>query len=213
MLEVIEKANREITIKDCLSMTSGLPYNCDSDQSSKDVAKVFDELDKRLYSDNPMTTLEMVKKLGGCHLVICNHMDAEIVFESGGAGLFSTIEDYKEFTQMLLHNGEWKGRTYLAPKTVEYMTNCHLQQWQRKYLLDWESLAGFDYGNLMRIMTEPSLAVMNCSMGEYGWDGWLGPYFANLPNEDVTFLMMMQRKDTGTFTLTRKLRNALAACF
>lgn len=153
MLEVIEKANREITIKDCLSMTSGLPYNCDSDQSSKDVAKVFDELDKRLYSDNPMTTLEMVKKLGGCHLGICNHMDAEISFESGGAGHFSTIEDYKEFTQMLLHNGEWKGRTYLAP------------------------------------------------------------YFANLPNEDVTFLMMMQRKDTGTFTLTRKLRNALAACF
>lgn len=68
MLEVIGKANREITIKDCLSMTSGLPYNCDPDQSSKDVAKVFDELDKRLYSDNPMTTLEMVKKLGGCHL-------------------------------------------------------------------------------------------------------------------------------------------------
>lgn len=285
-----EKAIREITIKDCLSMTSGLPYNCDPDQSSKDVARVYDELDKRLYSDNPMTTLEMVKKLGGCHLAfqpgeqwrygtsadvlgavievasemtfgefltkeffeplgmkdtgfsvpkeslgrlttayektneglieyhgchlgICNHMDTKIAFESGGAGLCSTIEDYKEFTQMLLHNGEWKGRIYLAPKTVEYMTNCHLQQWQRKYLLDWESLAGFDYGNLMRVMTEPSLAVMNCSVGEYGWDGWLGPYFANLPNEDVTFLMMMQRKDTGTFTLTRKLRNALAACF
>ena len=31
-------------------------------------------------------------------------MDADkIAFESGGAGLVSTIESYKHFTQMLLH--------------------------------------------------------------------------------------------------------------
>ena len=110
---------------------------------------------------------------------------------------------------MLLHNGEWKGRTYLAPKTVEYMTNCHLQQWQRKYLLDWESLAGFDYGNLMRIMTEPSLAVMNYSMGEYGWDGWLGPYFSNHPGCNITFLAGIQLTDAGTTPTVRKLRNVV----
>lgn len=75
----------------------------------------------------------------------------------------------------------------------------------------WESLAGYTYGNLMRVLTDPSLAVYNGFMGEYGWDGWLGPYFANIPQEDLVFLMMVQLRDAGTFSLTRRLRNVLAA--
>lgn len=281
-------ANRKVTIKDCLSMTSGLTYNCDPDPASKDAARVFDELDKRLYSNNPMSTMEVASKLGegrlafqpgeswrygvsadilgavievasgmhfgeflkkeffeplgmfdtdfrvepskrdrltkvyektaeglieyhGNHLGICNHMDADIRFESGGAGLVSTIADYKHFAQMLMNRGTYNGKTYLANATVEYMTGCRLYPYQQTAMMGWESLAGYNYGNLMRIMTDPSLAILNGSMGEYGWDGWLGPYFSNIPKEDVTFLMMVQLKDSGTFTLTRKLRNVLAA--
>lgn len=62
------KAKRSVTVKDCMNMTSGLPYGCDPDPSSRDVGKVFDELDRRLYSDNPMTTVELAKRLGGCRL-------------------------------------------------------------------------------------------------------------------------------------------------
>lgn len=283
-----ETADRQVTIKDCLSMTSGLTYNCDPDPASRDAALVYDELDQRLYSDNPMTTMEMAQKMGqgrlafqpgegwrygtsadilgavveaasgvrfgeflkreffeplnmkdtdfrldaskrdrlttvyeatadglieyhGNHLGICNHMDADIQFESGGAGLVSTIADYQHFAQMLMNRGTYRGRTYLAPSTVAYMTGCRLYPHQQVMMRGWESLAGYSYSNLMRVMTEPSLAVMNGSQGEYGWDGWLGPYFANMPYDDTTFLLMVQLKDSGTFTLTRKLRNVLAA--
>ena len=48
---------------------------------------------------------------------------------------------------------------------------------------------------------------MIASEGEYGWDGWLGMYFANFPKEDLTILMGTQKRDSGTFSLTRKLRN------
>lgn len=282
------KADRPVTVKDCMSMTSGLPYCYDSDGSSKDLKKVFDELDERLYSQNPMTTMEFAQKAGKCRLAfqpgekwrygisadilgavveaasgisfgqfldkefftplgmkdtgffvpqekmdrlttvyettenglkeymgnnlgIVNHMDTKIAFESGGAGLVSTIEDYKRFTQMLLQRGSYQGVSCLAPRTVDYMTNCHLLPNQQLCVDTWENLAGFTYGNLMRIMTDTSLGVLNGSLGEYGWDGWLGPYFSNMPKEDITFLMMIQKTDAGTFTLTRKLRNALAA--
>ncbi len=57
-------AVRQVTIKDCLSMTSGLAYNCDPDPASRAAALVYDELDRRLYSDDPMTTMEMASKLG-----------------------------------------------------------------------------------------------------------------------------------------------------
>lgn len=284
------KAKRSITVKDCMNMTSGLPYGCDPDPSSCDVGKVFQELDERLYTDNPMTTVELAKHLGRCrldfqpgegwrygtsadvlgavvevasgmrfgeflekeffkplgmkdtgfyvpdskkdrlavvyestdnglveyhgnHLGICNHMDAKIAFESGGAGLVSTLEDYRRFTQMLMQKGSFEGKEILAPKTVSYLTSCHLQPQQQIMMKDWENLYGFSYGNLMRVLVDPSLTIFNGSVGEYGWDGWLGPYFANMPKDDMTFLMMVQRKDSGTFTLTRKLRNALAAAF
>lgn len=282
-----QPANRQITIKDCMNMTSGLTYGGD-DPAAKDVEKLCTEIIDRLYSEHPMTTLEFAKKLAGCriafqpgtewrygtsadllgavvevasgmrfseylqkeffgplgmtdtgfsvpadkrdrlaviyettpdgliefhenHLGICNHMDADILFESGGAGLVSTIQDYQKFTQMLLNNGTYNGKEYLAPKTVAYLTGCTLLPHQQAYMEGWDNLPGFSYGNLMRVMVDPSLAVINGSAGEYGWDGWLGPYFSNMPEHNCTFLMMVQKRDAGTFTLTRKLRNVLAA--
>ena len=116
----------------------------------------------------------------------------------------------KKFAQMLLQKGTYQGKQYLSSKTVEFMTTAHLLPHQQKDLI-WDNLPGFTYGNLLRIMTDTSLGVLNGSLGEYGWDGWLGPYLSNMPKEDVTFLLMVQKTDAGTFTLTRKLRNALAA--
>ena len=49
------------------------------------------------------------------------------------------------------------------------------------------------------------------SRGEYGWDGWLGPYFANLPELNATLLIAMQRTNSGTFSLTRRIRNIVLA--
>ena len=61
----------------------------------------------------------------------------------------------------------------------------------------------------MRIMKEPGRAVTLGGKGEYGWDGWLGCYFSNAPEENMTILMMTQKKDAGTFSMTRKLRNVI----
>ena len=59
----------------------------------------------------------------------------------------------------------------------------------------------------MRIMTAPEKAGLIGSPGEYGWDGWLGAYFCNSPQDGLTILFMIQKKDAGTMTITRKLRN------
>ena len=66
------------------------------------------------------------------------------------------------------------------------------------------------YEDLMRRCIAPEEHRNLCTYGEYGWDGWLGMYFVNLPKENITLLIGMQKKDAGTFTLTRKLRNV---CF
>lgn len=145
----------------------------------------------------------------GIHLGIQNTMEFPPAFESGGAGLVSTIDDYAKFAQMLLNKGSFNGKQILREKTVEFFTSHVLDEAQQKGFDEWIGLEGFTYGNLMRVMKEPGRAVTLSSKGEYGWDGWLGCYFANVPKENLTILLMTQKKDAGTFPMTRKLRNII----
>lgn len=147
----------------------------------------------------------------GCNLGVQNKMELPPAFESGGAGLCSTIDDYAAFTQMLLGGGCYRGVRILSPKTVEYMTTAHVTPAQQKGVDGWLSLAGYTYGNLMRVMTDPGAAAGMGSMGEYGWDGWLGTYMMNDPANDLTLLIMQQLTDSGTTAYTRRIRNALFA--
>ena len=129
-------------------------------------------------------------------------------FESGGAGLVSTIWDYSRFAAMLLNHGEFEGARILSPQSVEFFTNGELMPWQQDDMWrSWEALSGYTYGNLMRVMKNPGMALVNGTKGEYGWDGWLGTYFSNFPGSKVAILLMIQKKDAGTTPLTRKLRN------
>ncbi len=143
----------------------------------------------------------------GNHLAIRND-GGENAFESGGAGLFSTLDDYRLFTSMLLNGGNAEnGRQILRPGTVRYLTSGKLSPQQQEYFDRWRGLSGHSYGNLNRVMTDPSQAATIGHKGEYGWDGWLGVYFSNDPERRQTMLLMLNQKDYGTSRLTRQLRN------
>ena len=130
-------------------------------------------------------------------------------FESGGAGLFSTVDDYARFGQMLLNNGKFGNKQILTPNSIKYLTSGRLNKDQQIDFDNWQGLEGFTYGNLMRVLDDPSQASIIGSKGEYGWDGWLGAYFVNDPSTKTTFIMLVQRFDYGTGPLTRKLRNII----
>lgn len=152
----------------------------------------------------------MLKPYVGNHLGIINAMDRKPTFESGGAGLVSTIDDYAKFAQMLLNNGSFEGKQILKPTTVAFMTNKQLMSAQQvAFEKSWNYLAGYSYGCLMRVMKNPAQAMGLSHLGEYGWDGWLGAYFMNSPKHNLTILFMMQKKDAGTTAITRKLRNLI----
>lgn len=143
----------------------------------------------------------------GNNLGIIQKMDRQPAFESGGAGLVSTIDDFSKFALMLMNGGTYNGVQIMLPGTVKYLTTQTLNEEQYKGFATWETLAGHSYGNLMRIMTDTTKAGTIGSLGEYGWDGWLGCYFCNCPGDGLTFLFMTQKTDAGTMEITRKLRN------
>ncbi len=149
-----------------------------------------------------------IKQDFGNHLIVRSDGNPN-AFESGGAGLLSTLDDYMHFGQMLLGNGTYKGKEILTPETVHYLTHTSLTPMQQKAFDNWQGLEGHTYGNLMRIMTDPEQAVIIGHKGEYGWDGWLGAYFMNDPSTQTTFIMLTQMHDYATGALTRKLRNII----
>ena len=146
------------------------------------------------------------KELNGDHLIIRKDGDKN-AFESGGAGLFSTLDDYSHFAQMLLNGGTYKGKEILTPATVRFMTESAVMEGPQHAFDNWYGLEGHTYSNLMRILVDPAKALIIGNKGEYGWDGWLGAYFMNDPESRTTLLMMTQMRDYGTGHLTRRLRN------
>lgn len=282
-------ARRNMLVKDLLCMTSGMSYG-GGDAAGQEVWRVLEDMDKRLYTDNAMTTMEFAAKIGGCglsfnpgeqwmygtsadilgaviqkvtgmsygeflkkeifeplgmkdtgffisedkkdrvadvyektsegirlyetnHLGIRYHVSFEPpAFESGGAGLLSTVDDYSRFATMLLQGGEYEGKRILQPETVSFMTTGKLLPWQQESLWkSWDAMAGYTYGNLLRVMENPGMAYFMTWKGEYGWDGWLGTYFCNSPSNKVTILMSCQRRDGGTMDVTKRIRNVIGA--
>jgi CubicO group peptidase (beta-lactamase class C family) len=146
------------------------------------------------------------------YLGIRNDMAGAPAFESGGAGLVSTVDDYMKFCLMLLQEGRFCGKQILNRETVRFMRSAHIDgPVQNRFLMRLGHLSGYTYGNLMRIMVNPEDAVSFGSRGEYGWDGWLGTYMMIDPANKLAFVYMQQRTDCGTTCYTRRLRNALYA--
>ena len=141
------------------------------------------------------------------NLGISNEMKQYPAFESGGAGLASTIDDYARFTQMLLNRGTLDGKRILSERTAQFMTCGKLEKCQQQTFDDWIGMDGFSYANLVKVMHEPERACMMCSKGNYGWDGWLGTNMINDPVENMTILIMHQKVDSGTTEYTRRIHN------
>jgi len=117
-------------------------------------------------------------------------------FESGGAGLVSTIEDYSKFACMLAGRGEFNGVRLFSEETFSYMNTPQLSDKQLTGM--WDRLSGYNYGNFMRILVNPELSQLKTVKGEFGWDGWTGTFVAADPENNIVCLYFTQICGAGT---------------
>lgn len=119
-------------------------------------------------------------------------MTEEGGFESGGGGLFSTVDDYTRFARMLLNRGELNGVRILRPETVDMMTRNQLTQAQRLGCT-WADENGYGYGFQMRVMMDPKQSAIHESIGSFGWNGLAGVSMRIDPVRRTTLLFGIQR--------------------
>lgn len=131
-----------------------------------------------------------------------------LLFESGGAGLVSTMEDYSHFARMMLNGGNYKGRQILKPETIALMSRNHLTQ-EQKIRFDWDSVRGHGYGFLVRVLQDPQKAQTHATPGEFGWDGWTGTYITMNPKEELAIIYLIQRVGSGTTPEVLAVKNAV----
>lgn len=102
-----------------------------------------------------------------------------MTFESGGQGLWSTIDDYLAFARLFIGGGAVDGVRLLRPETLAQMTANHLTPEQRASAAMFGMpmfAAGHGFGLGLAVMMEPDLAQASLCGGGVGAVGWPGAY-------------------------------------
>ncbi|MCR5888999.1 beta-lactamase family protein [Hymenobacter sp. J193] len=117
---------------------------------------------------------------------------------SGGAGLSSTIYDYAVFLQMLLNGGEYNGRRFLKPATVQLMTTNQIgdvNQGANKF--------GLGFG----LVTAAGARQMELAEGSYEWGGIFGTSYWVDPKARLVVLLYTQKFPNSHGELTNQFRH------
>ena len=92
-------------------------------------------------------------------------------YQSGGAGLLSTVDDFILLTDALANGGVGKnGARILSSASVKLLTSPSLDSSLMPYF-EYSHNLGYDYGLGVRIMRDPAKAGSLLPVGAFGWDG------------------------------------------
>ncbi len=95
-------------------------------------------------------------------------------YDSGGAGIITTANDYIKFIAALSNKGVGvNGERLLASKTIELMKTNQLPP-EVLPDLEWSQLRGYGYGLGVRTMMDRAKGGSLSSIGEFGWGGAAG---------------------------------------
>lgn len=95
-------------------------------------------------------------------------------YDSGGAGITTTVADYVKFCAALANRGMGlTGERILAPGTVELLKTNQLSVALLKDF-DWEQVKGYGYGLGVRTLIDKAQSGSVGDLGEFGWGGAAG---------------------------------------
>lgn len=114
-------------------------------------------------------------------------------YDCGGGCASSTALDYLRFALMLLNKGTLDGTRVLGRKTVEYMTSNQLGAGVDSSRLSEfavEHMDGFGFGLGVAVRTQPGVAGVPGTPGEFMWSGAQGTMFWVDPKEELAVVFL-----------------------
>lgn len=133
-------------------------------------------------------------------------------YDSGGAGMVTSVEDYMRFARMMTRMGVAdNGERILSPGTINLMRTDHLTPAQ-KADFDWPQFAGYGYGLGVRTMVDRTRSGSNGPVGEFGWGGAAGAYTIIDPENGVSAFYVQHMLNSQEPYVHPRLRNLVYAC-
>ena len=150
----------------------------------------FDPLHKKL--NDPSSSPQQIGEIG--------YPTNISTYARGGHGLFSSLEDYSKFAQMLLTGKTKTGTKIISDSMLKMATTNHLEPSFfpleiRNFdveVLEENDLEPYGWGLGFRVMMDVEKADNIGSAGEFGWAGAAATYFLVDPKNDLTAVLMTQ---------------------
>ena len=133
-------------------------------------------------------------------------------YDSGGAGLISSVDDQILLADALTHKGMGKsGNRILSSYTVDLMRTNLLNDKQLGTFMSSAHLAGYGYGWGMRTNLYPETVGNIMPRGEMGWDGAKLSYLSACPETGIS---IFHAEHMGSLhgTVIPRLRNVIYSC-
>src|SRR6185295_8696482 len=118
-----------------------------------------------------------------------------MAYESGGAGLWSTVDDYLRFARLFLGDGSVDGVRLLRPETLARMMTNQLTEVQRASSgwLGRKPFAvgrGFGLGVSVVLETDANDLMRRASVGTVSWPGAFGGWWQADPNDGSVLIFL-----------------------
>lgn len=127
--------------------------------------------------------------------VFVSERPEDMAYESGGAGLWSTLDDYLCFARLFLGDGRVDGVRLLHPETLAAMMTNRLTDSQRanSVLLGQKPFAvgrGFGLGVSVVLETDKTDFMRRGSVGTVSWPGAFGGWWQADPKEGSVLILL-----------------------
>ena len=133
-------------------------------------------------------------------------------YDSGGAGITTTVDDYAKLTAALAGGGMGvNGERILSSNTVELMKVDRLTPEQHKDY-NWNALAGYGYGMGVRTHIDQAKSGSIASIGEFGWGGAAGASFYADTKNNLGIFYVQHCLNPREEWYQPRLRNIVYSC-
>ncbi|MBQ3151495.1 MAG: beta-lactamase family protein [Clostridia bacterium] len=129
-------------------------------------------------------------------------------YDSGGAGIITSVEDYSLLCSALANGG--KG--ILSKGTVDLLRTNQLTTPELMKNFNWPQLKGYGYGLGVRTLTDKAKSGTTGSIGEFGWGGAAGATVLVDPDRHLSLFYAHHMLNPQESYYQPRLRNVLYAC-
>lgn len=133
-------------------------------------------------------------------------------YDSGGAGIITTVADYSKLAAALANYGEGlNGARILSKYSVELMRTHRLNEEQHKSF-DWKHLAGYGYGLGVRTHMDKAKSGSVSNVGEFGWGGAAGASVVVDPEINLAVFYVQHCLNPREEGYQPRLKNVVYSC-